>query len=219
MIYKKVENIMGKFREFIRGFVGRIGHFLSTKAWTTGKTKVMIAICFFIIGILVTVGLLNSNPIRNRLLFTVNQMYQIPGWKYEPITSPYITYDKVPNEKKVNVRYDFSYSYIDKNKRNSKAEIHITCPTKNKPKVITKNKIEKVDTKNIDEETTEFILYMEPKAPENQGYVEIQISLINEKDEFDINVNGFAYDKFLFWYIERYNAGSASYHFSIVEKE
>lgn len=208
---------MGKFFEFIGDIVASIKKFLSKNVWTTGKTKVMIAIFGLFAGIFITAIVLNSNARRDRLSFSVSQIIQIPGWTYEPLTSPYIPYNKLPNEKKVNVKYDFSYSYIDENKRNSKAEIHITCPKKNKPRVLTKNRIEKIDEKDIDGELTNFILYMEPKAPKNDGYIEIELSLINDNDEFDINVDGFAYDKFIFWYAERYNAGSASHHFRIVE--
>ena len=126
---------MGKFFEFIGDIVGSIGHFLSTNVWTTGKTKVMIAILGFFAGIFITVVVLNSNARRDRLSFSVSQSIQRPGYLYEDISSPFIGLNKLGNEKKLNVKYDFTYSYTDSNKRNSKAEILISVPSEFKPRI------------------------------------------------------------------------------------
>ena len=209
---------MGKFFEFIGGIVDSIKKFLSKNVWTTGKTKVMIAILGFFAGIFITVVVLNSNARRDRLSFSVSQSIQRPGYLYEDISSPFIGLNKLGNEKKLNVRYDFTYSYTDSNKRNSKAEILISVPSEFKPRILGKNRVSDIQPNKIAPDTTEFIIDVTPPtAINNSGYVELELQFENPNKEFDINIDGYGYDKVLFWHGEKYTAGTASHHFRIVE--
>lgn len=209
---------MRNFLEFMSNVFKGIGNWFSKKKWTDGKSKVVIALVGLMVGIVVATIVMNKNYTENRLSFNLKQIISIPGWKYEELTSPRIQYDEIPNEKKLNVKYDFSYSYLDNNKRNSKAEIYIFCPSKCEPRVLGKNRVESFESKEINGETTEFVFIVDPKAPKNDGYIELELKLY-PNEEFDVNINGEAYDKVFLWYGKRYRAGEASHHFRIVKEE
>ena len=94
----------------------------------------------------------------------------------------------------------------------------ISLPSEFKPRILGKNRVSDFRPNKIDSNTTEFIVEVTPPtAINNSGYIELELQFENPNKEFDINIDGYGYDKILFWHGERYTAGTASHHFRIVE--
>ncbi|MBR0033070.1 MAG: hypothetical protein IJP61_12410 [Treponema sp.] len=205
---------MKAFFEFIGEIFGSLSHWFSTNQWTTGKTKVLILVFGVILGGVAISLLKDSNSSKNRLHFEVEQYVQIPGAMYENLSAPEFILDKLGDEGKLNVKYNFSYSYLDSNKRNSKAVIIATCPTEYVPKVISCNQsvFQKSESKSGN---TSIYFEVTPIAEKTSGHIELQLQIKSAK-RFDIEVFGRGYDKPLFGHDkEGYTAGTAKYTFTV----
>lgn len=209
---------MSSFFEFISDKYRDIKKFFTLKKNATKRRILKTGVICFIIGILVTVLLTNTNARKNRLSFSVNPSIQRPGYLYEQVSSPLVPLNKLGNEKKLNVKYDFTYKYSDANKRNSKAEICISCPSEFYSKILGTNRVSLCKKTKIGE-NTEIVFETIPTAIENSGYIELELQFEDAPSEFDINIDGDAYDKILFWHGGKYAAGTASQHFRIIKTD
>ncbi len=204
---------MAAFFEFIGELFGSFLHWFSTNAWTTGKAKLIFLGCGIALGAIAMSHLKDSNASKNRLHFQVDQEVQIPGGKYEPITSPEVKLEKLGSEGNLNVLYNFSYSYLDSNKRNSKATIIVTCPTELLPTFLSANQAAFLREEK-ESEITSIYFEVTPIAEKTSGFIELQLQIKSAK-RFDIKITGMGYDKPLFFYDkEGYSAGTATYNFT-----
>lgn len=203
-----------KVFEFIsENIIEPISHWLFTNVWTTGIEKLIFLGCGIILGAIGVSIFKDSNASKNRLHFEVEQYIQIPGGKYENISSPEVKLEKLGSEGKLNVRYNFSYSYLDSNKRNSKAVIIVTLPSENLARVLSQTQ------SSFLREEKEFgftSIYFEvtPIAEKTCGLIDLQLQIKSAK-QFDIKITGMSYDKSLFFHDkEGYTAGTATYNFT-----
>lgn len=202
--------------DIILNFIGALKKWWKKHIYTTGKTKVLIwgfgLICGFFLCLIFTA------KFKDRLIFQVQQYCQIPGKQYGLYSTPHLSLSELGEDKKVNLKYNFTYSYTDEKEHDSKGLVHISCPSKYNPVVKSLNNIKNhLEPLFGDDGQTNFYFELTPRAKDSTGYIELQLQFQEPGDSERICIDGYAKDKFLFLYGPKYNAGKASYTLEITE--